>query len=212
MKKPLIFLATPTGKNMNMHAETAAFCSLTAGLPDVLWGHIGTNSAEMSRNNLIEDHEHSGNEYTHVFFVDSDTVPPPDALPTLINNDVDIVTGVTPIWMDDGFYWAVGRENESWIPVSEALPKETFEIVSCGASCLLVRKEVLDDMGWPWFKTEHQPKWSNDGKPVKNGEDEFFCSKAIDKGYKIMANPNVICKHYNQVDLLKIIRSSHGPQ
>ncbi len=196
------------GKNLQMHGETASFCSFTSGFPDVTWGQIGTNSAEMSRNNLIEDHNNAGHEYTHVFFVDSDTVPPPEALPTLLYDDVDIVTGITPIWMDDSFYWAVGKKNEEWMGIKD-LPKETFEIVSCGASCLLVKKKVLDDMGWPWFKMEYQPKWPS-GRPTKNGEDEFFCEKAIEKGYKIMANPRVICKHYNQVDLLKIIRSYHG--
>jgi len=67
IEKPKVFLATPMGKNGKMHVETAAFCSYTAGLPDVQWGYTRTSSPEMSRNTLIEDHNQSGNEWTHVF-------------------------------------------------------------------------------------------------------------------------------------------------
>jgi len=48
-------------------------------------------SPEMSRNNLIEDHNFNRQEYTHAFFVDSDTVPPPDALPILLSADSDVI-------------------------------------------------------------------------------------------------------------------------
>jgi len=106
-----------------------------------------------------------------------------------------------------GFCWSVAyKEDEDWIPMAEDLPKEPFEIESSGASCLLVRKEVLDDIGWPFFKTEYQPKWENGGEAIKCGEDEYFCRKVRAKGYKIIADPFVICEHYNSVGLLKILR------
>ena len=204
VEKPKVFLATPMGKNKNMQAGTAVFCSYTAGLPDVQWGYTGTSSAEMSRNTLIEDHEFHRQEFTHVFFVDSDTVPPNDALEILLGADADVIVGITPIIMK-GFCWSIARENEDWIPMNVNLPREPFEVESSGASCLLVRKEVLNDIGWPWFKTEYQPKWANAGEAVKCGEDEYFCRKVRNKGYKVIADPFVICKHFNNVDLLKVL-------
>lgn len=204
VEKPKVYLATPMGKDKNMHAETAVFCSYTAGLPDVQWGYTGTSSAEMSRNTLIEDHEFHRQEFTHVFFVDSDTVPPNDALPILLGADADVIVGITPIIMKE-FCWSIAHENEDWIPMNVDLPREPFEVASSGASCLLVRKEVLDDIGWPWFKTEYQPKWTNAGEAVKCGEDEFFCRQARTKGYKVIADPFVICEHFNNVGLLKTL-------
>jgi len=205
VEKPIVFLATPMDKNRYLHAETAAFCAYTSCLPDVQWGYNGTMSPEMSRNNLVEDHDFHRQEYTHVFFVDSDTVPPNDALEILLGADADVIVGITPIIMK-GFCWSIARENEDWISMRENLPREPFQIWSSGASCLLVRKEVLDDIGWPFFKTEYQPKWKNNGEAIKCGEDEYFCRKVRAKGYKIMADPFVICKHFNNVDLLKVLR------
>ena len=205
IEKPKVFLATPMGKNKNMHADTAAFCAYTAGLPDVQWGYTGTSSAEMSRNTLIEDHEFHRHEYTHVFFVDSDTVPENNALEILLRADADVIVGITPIIVN-GFCWSIAyKKEDDWIPMHKDLPREPFEVESSGASCLLVRKEVLDDIGWPYFKTEYQPKWENGGEATKCGEDEFFCRQVRAKGYKVIADPFVICKHYNNVDLLKVL-------
>ncbi len=204
VEKPKVFLATPTGKDKNMNIKTAVFCSYTSGLPDVQWGYTSTMSPEMSRNTLIEDHESNRMEFTHAFFVDSDTVPPNDALEILLGADADVIVGITPIIKKE-FCWSIARENEDWIPMYENLPREPFEVVSSGASCLLVRKEVLDDIGWPYFKTEYQPKWENGGEAIKNGEDEYFCQNVRAKGYKIIADPFVICRHFNNVDLLKIL-------
>lgn len=206
VEEPKVFLATPMSKNRIMHADTAAFCSYTSMLPGVRWGYNGTMSPEMSRNTLVEDHEFHRQEFTHVFFVDSDTVPPEDALAILLGADADVIVGITPIMMK-GFCWSIAEhENDDWIPMSVNLPREPFPIWSSGASCLLVRKEVLDDIGWPWFKAEYQPKWENGGKAIKCGEDEYFCQKVRDKGYQIIADPFVICEHYNNVGFLKALK------
>jgi hypothetical protein len=206
VEKPKVFLATPMGKNKNIHAETAAFCSYTSMLPDVQWGYNGTMSPEMSRNNLIEDHEFHRQEFTHVFFVDSDTVPPTDALAILLGADADVIVGITPMMINETFCWSIAeKEEEDWIPMDRDLSREPFEVESSGASCLLIRKEVLDDIGWPYFKMEYQPKWKNGGKPIKCGEDEYFFRKVRSKGYKVIADPFVICEHYNNVGLLKAL-------
>jgi hypothetical protein len=205
IEKPIVFLATPTGTDKIMNVETAAFCSYTSGYPDVKWGYTSTMSPEMSRNTLVEDHDFHRQIYTHVFFVDSDTVPPPDALPILLGADADVIVGITPIIMD-GLCWSIAyKEDEDWIPIYTDLPREPFEIESSGASCLLMRKEVLADIGWPYFKTQYQPKWANAGQAVKCGEDEFFFRRARAKGYKIYADPFVICEHYNNVGILKFL-------
>lgn len=208
VEEPKIFLATPMGKNSNMHGETAAFCGYTAGLPNVQWGYTSTLSAEMSRNTLIEDHNHYGSDWTHVLFVDSDTVPPNHALQTLLEADADVITGIYPLLLSKGFFWSITEmdDDDNWIPMHKNLPRKPFEILSCGAGCLLVRKEVLEDIEWPYFKFEYQSKWDNGGDPIKYGEDMYFCRKVRDKGYKVMADPFIICKHFNNVDLLKTLR------
>ena len=198
-----VYLATPLGKNSNIHAKTAAWCSYTHSLPEVIqWGYTNTLSCEMSRNTLIEDFDQIHTDCTHVLFVDSDVVPPKDCLKDLLVLDTDIAVAVCPIYMD-GFFWSVKDENDQWFSMSKELPEEPFETSLAGAGCCLVRKEVFDEIEWPYFKMEYQPKYKNNGEPIKQDEGEYFFNKAKDKGYKIMVNPLVVCEHYNQVELVK---------
>lgn len=206
IEEPRVYLATPIGKNSNLHGQTAAFCSYTSHLSSVVqWGYTNTLSAEMSRNTLIEDYSHITNDWTHVFFVDSDIVPPINCLDTFLGVDADVVVAMCPLFMD-GFYWNVQGNDNEWIPMGKELPEEPFGTSLSGAGCFLARKEVLDDIGWPWFKMEYQPKYENDGQPIKQDEGEYFFGKVRDKGYRIIAHPKMICKHFNHVDLLEVFK------
>ena len=200
--KPNIFIAIPMSKYAVLHAETAKYCALLNQHPDIVWGFVSSMSPEFSRNSLLEHHFHKDPNWTHVFFVDSDVVPPDDALRKLLLLDADIATGMYPLFMKGGIFWSVADEKTDWIRMQEER-QEPFETGSCGSGCLLVRREVLVDIKWPWFKTEYQEIYLNEGNGIKTGEDVFFCKKAIEKGYKVIADPSVICKHFNGVDMLK---------
>ena len=203
--KPNIFIAVPMSKYAVLHAETAGYCALMNQHPEVVWGFVNAMSPEFSRNSLLEHHFHKDPNWTHIFFIDSDVVPPKDALKKLLMLDADVVTGVYPLFMDTGLCWSIADKDNNWVPMVDVVPpqKKPTETQSCGAGCLLIRREVLVDVKWPWFKTEYQEIYLNQGKGIKTGEDVFFCKKVIEKGYKVIAEPTVICKHYNGVDMLK---------
>lgn len=205
-----IFIAVPMAKYAMMHAETSAYCSMMNQHPNIVWGFVNAMSPEFSRNSLLEHHFHNDPNWTHVFFIDSDIVPPQDALKKMLELDADIATGVYPLFMSTGVFWSVSDKNDDWIPIIKDLPKEPVETKSCGGGCLLIRREVLVDIKWPWFKTEYQEIYLNEGKGIKVGEDVYFCKKAIDKGYKIILEPTVVCKHYNAVDMLKFFEVVKG--
>jgi len=200
-----IYLATPLRPEGRLNIETAMFCNLMDRRENVIWGYIKTFSAEMSRNNLIEDHNNSKIMWTHVLFVDSDVAPPIFALDKLLKMDADIATGIYPILLSEALYWDVTDMEDNWIPYHETLPTKPFETVSCGAGCLLVKKEVIDKMDWPYFKMVYQPKYPT-GNPMKQGEDIYFSQKARDLGYKIIANPAVRCRHFHNTELSKIYK------
>ncbi len=202
--KPNVFVAIPMSKYTILHVETAAFCSGLNANPDVIWGYVGAMSPEFSRNALIEHHFHNDPNWTHIFFIDSDVVPPRNALHKMLGLDADVVTGAYPLNMSSGLFWSVGNEKNNWIPMHEDLPKEPFETASCGGGCLLIRREVLTAVKWPWFKTKFQEIYKNDGRGLAQGEDVYFCKRAIEEGFKVIADPSVICKHFNDVDMLKI--------
>ena len=203
---PIVFLATPLGKDGKMSIGTANFCSFIDQRPNVSWGHVKTCSPEMSRNVLIEDHLENSNEWTHILFTDSDIAPEPDALDKLLAMDTAVATGIYPLNLEGGLYWNVSVDGEKLIPIHEELPSENepFDIKVAGAGLLLVRREVLVMMGWPWFKMSYQPKYENNGVSIKQGEDTFFCRKVTELGYEIKAHPLVRCGHNNPVDLLEM--------
>lgn len=204
--KPKIFIATPMSKYAMINAETAGYCALMNQHEQITWGFVNSMSPEFSRNSLIEHHFHKDPNWTHIFFIDSDIVPPQNALKNLLKLDADFATGVYPLYLNDGLHWSVSDGDDNWILMTEVVPpqKEPTEIQSCGGGCLLIRREVLVDIGWPWFKTEYQEIYQNKGKGIQTGEDVFFCKRAIEKGYKVIVEPSVVCKHFNGVDMLKI--------
>ena len=203
IKKPEIFLAMPMRKNAELKAETAAYCSALNCLPMVKWGFVGSMSPEFSRNSLLEHHFHKDPNWTHVFFVDTDIVPPADALKKLLELDADIATGAYPLFLSTGIFWSVADEEGNWLKISEPIKTwKPFKTTSCGAGCLLIRREVLVKVGWPWFKTVYQEIYKNEGKGLKTGEDVFFCERGIAEGYTLACDPTVVCKHFNDVDML----------
>jgi len=203
VESPNVFIATPLAKNALLHAETARFCATLNQYPSVVWGYTNTASAELSRNSLLEHHFHRDPCWTHTFFLDSDIAPPANALALLLQVGADVAVGLCPIYADKRAVWNVQIDNKaSWIPMTTPLPEEPFEVSSAGAGCLLIRREVLVDIGYPWFQTEYQEAFKNKGKGVKTGEDVYFIRKTLEKGYKVVACPDVKCHHFNQVDLL----------
>jgi GT2 family glycosyltransferase len=123
--------------------------------------------------------------------VDSDTIPPEDALDKLLELDVPIATGITPIIKGNKPYANVyihAGDVEHPYPIAKT-PMGIFEVVGCGASCLLIRRDVLEKMEKPWFKS-----LEFDNGAVCS-EDLFFCEKAIQAGFTITAHSGVRCGH-----------------
>lgn len=74
-----------------------------------------------------------------------------------------------------------------WMPYKfEEIPDEPWEVDAAGSAGMLIRKHVLEAMGFPWFE-------STNG--VYLNEDVIFCVKAREQGFRIFANPNVTMGH-----------------
>jgi GT2 family glycosyltransferase len=208
MAEPHIFVATPLGKNGMLHIGTASFCASVSLYPNVEWGFTMTHSAEMSRNVLIQKRlEDDDGKTTHFLFVDSDIAAPQDMLQRMLALDADFVTVPTPLFFDKKMVWNVGRpDNDGWFMMSDELPDKPFITPKTGGGAILIKREVMEKVGWPWFKTEYMPM-NEDNKCLKCGEDVWFCERAKEEGFEITVIPNMACHHYNQVDLLEIYNS-----
>ena len=146
---------------------------------------------------------------------DSDATWHPDAVMRLIERNLPVVTGVIfkrelPTIPTIGKYVSVStdgsvtysfadcvntilakveRENVTPDTKNELLfdkqPDDLQEIDACGAHFVLIRRDVLQAVGDPWFACTS----------VNGGEDFDFCRKAIKAGFKLYADYSVFTGH-----------------
>jgi GT2 family glycosyltransferase len=143
---------------------------------------------------------------THLFFLDSDVVPPLGALDELLKANVPIITGCYAgmrkdtkegVWKKQ--YHVFDRVvDEKGMERSQPMWGEGVQpIRRCGAGCLLIAREVLEAIDTePWFKFQYDERGN-----MKYGEDIDFCMKAEEHGYVINAHFGVICEHAKTVML-----------
>jgi hypothetical protein len=136
----------------------------------------------------------------YLWFIDDDTIPPPNTANTLmnvLNNNPDIaaIGGVyvtksdppTPVvfrGMGLGAFWHWKKG-------------EIFEVTGIGAGCLMINCEIfkkLEPPYFPWYKSESSDPLI---PSLSVSEDISFCNKVREAGYKVFAHGGVICDHFD---------------
>lgn len=118
---------------------------------------------------------------THLWFVEDDMVLPPDTLKKLIDADANVVTCDYPVTKD-------GRGSVFF--------DNGGNVVFCGTGCLLVKREVFDNIKAPYFTDKVRWNMLNYGESIKlvatKGKDQVygmhditFCIKLWKTGIKI---------------------------
>lgn len=158
--------------------------------------------------NGIKHPDGSKTDFTHLFFVDSDTIPPKDALERLLAHEKDIITGMTPMLHYDKANNVWGTFFNCWESVKDAAGNiiqskcphpntGVKEIERCGGSCLLIKREVFDKLKTPYF----QFLIKENGLDHIKSEDIYFCDSAREQGFKIWVDTSVVCQHHKEVML-----------
>lgn len=157
---------------------------------------MGVFPVDNARNEIVEEFLKS--DCTHLLMIDSDTIPPMDALDKLLALDLDIVTGLTPIIEHDasrqndsnGFYkkYNAVNLNDEFTQANVGV----IDIRGCGGSCLMIKRHVLEKMKYPWFRFKYE---DDHGKSTFIGEDVYFIMMSIANGFKPKADTSVICGH-----------------
>lgn len=147
-----------------------------------------------------------GRKFTHLLMIDSDTVPPEDAIVRLFAHDKAITTSLTPIvtydenneaqTYDNAF---IARETDTDGKVLKTHVAKRHsglkEVFRCGASCILIGRKVFEELDTPCFR--FVPNEENT-KHVRS-EDIDFCDRARALGYQIFADTDVVCQHSKEV-------------
>jgi glycosyltransferase involved in cell wall biosynthesis len=202
-KMPSIFIAIP---NMG-HIQTDLMLRTIQWIYSakvILFPPQNFSPISVARNKCVE--EFLAQDFDYLFFIDSDTVPPPDALKKMLEAAKPFVTGVTCNLKkcEDGmlrpapmvFRYNNGTDYEDgYKPV---LKREGLEeIDACGMSCALIHKSVFKDMEAPYFNERFV---AEKGEKPK-GEDFLFCEKMRELNIPMWCDFSIHCAHHKTVKI-----------
>lgn len=174
-----------------------------------IYPSVNVQPVDNARNEIVA-HFLSVPEYTHLFFIDSDTVPPMMALDKLLAADKDIISALTPIIEHDDNYtledgrmgqfdsgghyrlWNVmGMDDQRCMPYTGIREAKTF-----GGSCVLIKREVFARLKEPYFRFKYE---DDTGKKTMVSEDIYFAIKALAAGVQSFVDTSIICKHHKPI-------------
>lgn len=184
MTLPLnIAIGFPSGENVNVQF-TLSLISMLFKNPDIpIAGVLNCCSSRIAfnRNVIVMQAQAISPRPTHLLFIDSDMVFPPDSMRKLLSHDLDIV-GAT-----------ASRRNNDNNAIGTTLDGERLKVPSppvkmriLGMPFMLIKMEVFDKIVYPWFA---EPPSGEQGRlDLPLGlvpEDEYFCSRAIAAGFDV---------------------------
>lgn len=192
-----ILIALPTNRNVETDTLKSIYDQiLPPGIKTELQFFYGYQIDQIR--NLIAEW---GKRYDYLFCVDSDIVLPPDALAKLIAADKDVVSGLY-IQRKPGQHILEIYENTPDgrivnAPWGKLKGQGLVEIAGCGFGCVLLKGEVLRKMPYPHFvyksALDHAHTFS---------EDVYFCQEARKHGFKIWADPTILCEHIHSMRMI----------
>lgn len=137
---------------------------------------------------------------THILFLDSDMVFPPDTLVDLFRliteHGADIAGGLCCRGYEpfDPVVWAKDSQR-TLVPFVDYNLGDIIEVGATGCACLLIKREVFEKLERPWFQISVEKEG---GYVIKRGEDIYFTRRATASGFKILVNTAYDIGHLRQ--------------
>lgn len=131
-----------------------------------------------------------------LLFLDVDHLFEPDILPKLLNRDKLIVSAryhvKSPPYHPN--FYVVPRNGFAVAGRYKAVHYGTgcFEIDRCGAGGLLIRREAIERIGFPWFRYQAAPEPPHD---MSTSEDFYFCQRAQEAGITLWGDWDATMDH-----------------
>lgn len=141
------------------------------------------------------------------FLMDVDQLFPQDTIPRLMDTAKKHEAGVVSVLYHIGRApyapvagWTkkegettafVNRRGQDWKENYCSLGKGVVEVDWAGSGGLLIRRDVLEAVGWPYF----QDIWDEGVSRRIMGHDVNFCLRAKEKGFKVVVDTDVCSDH-----------------
>jgi len=162
-------------------------------------------------NNIITKFTQS--DATHLWIIDGDVEPPPDAVDTLLRHNVDVASGVYPHkYFNQNKLMLFGRMSSTnpcgfyhprhWDKLNGLVMGEDYP-VSGGNGCMLIKRRV--------FK-----RWHQQLQPIRFtrengcGGDVSFWKKIQDAGFTARLDANIVCGHMPRYRLADVDKWCYG--
>jgi len=147
---------------------------------------------DVNRNKLV-DMALMDEKVTHVLFIDTDTMPPPNLLSRFLQYDELVMSGLyiqrmVPFRCTQ--FLKFSNNSFRRLRVADYPEGELVKVDSTGAGALLVKREVFERLEEPYFKFI-----LTDGGKNYLGEDIYFCRKLAEEGIPIHVDTSIMCQH-----------------
>ena len=205
-----VLVEVPTYDGSISRATSESLWRLERGGHEVDYRARQGYGCAMARNRIAADALDAG--YDYVMMVDNDIAFPPTALFDLMGHGADFACGwyLNRYARGERKYTTLYRDGPGWqmIPAEElkaAAEGGATEIVvkACGMGCCLIRTDVFERLGFPWFEWTDISRAERSAADVhgladdflSGGEDVNFCNACRRAGIPITADPRVACGH-----------------
>lgn len=189
--KKKILIGIPTAKNIETETFKAIYDLEVPDGYEVDFQYFYGYNIDQVRNLIAH---WTVNAYDYLFSVDSDIAFEKDTLAKLLAHDKDVVSGLY-IQRRAGahileIYETTPSNGLANMPYDRLKGRGLTQIGGCGFGCVLVKVEVLREVGYPQFEYHSAIDHSH-----TISEDNDFCRKATSKGFTIWADPSILCNH-----------------
>jgi hypothetical protein len=121
---------------------------------------------------------------THLLFIDTDMIVPPDSLPRLINHNKDIVAATYVGRSEPHFPMGITYGDELTFPEVGGLTTGLRRMKRMPTGLMLVKMEVFRMIPPPWFQNRYNSLQIT-------GEDYSFCDDANSNGFEVWCDQDL---------------------
>jgi len=162
------------------------------------WLSVRGLPVEKARERLVEEALKVKAKY--LWFIDDDTIPPPNALRRLVY----ILDNYPEIKAIGGVYVTKSDPTQPVVFRGSGLGSfwqwkygDVFEVTSMGAGCMLINLDVFASLKKPWFSFTETVSYDAVVPGQLNSEDVGFCNAVREAGFRVFAHGGILCDHFD---------------
>jgi len=156
---------------------------------------VDSTAVDVARNVLVEKFLKSN--CTHLLFLDSDMVFPPEIVDLLLKHDKDFISALYVLRKAHRPCYRF-KDGDNYKAPEKIEPNKLLEVDAVGLGTCLLKRSVLektssDNDGKPLFKIDYK------SRTEIFGEDVYFCKLAKKSGFKVFVDTSVLVGHFGGI-------------